>query len=137
MSAAFVTLTASRAATSVCRRAISVSSSAHAAWYPRTRFAGDDVVVVRVAVDDAAAEAGQGGHDLGLEPREGELDPQAPPRVRDQGYRVANRARAAEVPLEVRPLRGRMREVQEGPVHLPEQPAHPGEEVRVVRPRLR
>ena len=40
----------------------------------RARIAHEHVVVVGVAVDHAAAQAGQGGHDLGLEEGEEALD---------------------------------------------------------------
>ena len=101
------------------------------------RIAHDDVVVVGVAVDHAASQAGQRGHNLGRVSVEGALHERPARPVGDRAHLVADPARAREVPLQVRPFRRRVREVEEGPVHLAEQSAQAAEELRRVRPRLR
>ncbi len=99
------------------------------------RRADQDVVVVRVAVDDAASQAGEGGHDLRLEAREHPLDERPPLRLAHVPECAADPRGAREVPLEV-PVGLGVVEAGEGRVELAEQPPEAYQHLRRARSGL-
>ena len=99
------------------------------------RRAHDHVVVVRVAVDDSPAKAGERGHDLRLVAGERPLDERAAPGVGHVGESALDPRGAGEVPREVA-VGGRVLEVPQGPVHLAEDAAQVGEQLRWARAGL-
>ena len=99
------------------------------------RRAHDHVVVVRVAVDHSAPKAGERGHDLRLVAGERPLDERATPGVGHVVERAPDPRGAGEVPREVAVGR-RVLEVPQGPVHLAEEAAQVGEQLRRARAGL-
>ena len=100
-----------------------------------TGRAHEDVVVVGVAVDDAAPQAGERRRDLGLVTGERPLDEGPPCRVLHVVERAADPRGAGEVPLEVAVGLGVL-EARERLVHLAEEPAEAEEQLRAARAGL-
>ena len=96
----------------------------------------DHVVVVRVPVDQAAPQAGEGGRHLRLVPRERPLDERATAGIGDAVERPADPAGAREVPGEVA-VGVRVIEAREGAVHLAEQPSERAQQLRRAGAGLR
>ena len=94
--------------------------------------ADQDVVVVRVAVDDAASQAGEGGHDLRLVAREHPLDERPPLRLPHVPEGAADPRGAGEVPLEVAVGLGVV-EAREGRVELAQHPPEARQQLRRAR----
>ena len=89
----------------------------------------DHVVVVRVAVDHRAPEAGEGGHDLRLVADERPLDEGTARGTLHLVDRTADPGGPGEVPREVGTMGGRVLEVPQGLVHRAEGASQTGEQL--------
>ncbi len=85
------------------------------AWQTARLDPREDVVLVGVGVDDAPAQAGQGGRGLGVVAGQDLFDEGASARVGDQIEMFADPAGAREVPLEL-PAGRRVGEARQGEV---------------------
>ena len=90
---------------------------AHDLSGPRRNRPDKSVVIVAIAIDDAAPEAVEAGNSLLLEQIQEMLSKSAPLGVNDRGKHLEGPKRPAEIPLQNAVCR-RVRKIQEGRVHL-------------------
>ena len=104
------------------------------AWLDVWR-ADQQIVIVRVAVNDASAQAREHRRNLVLVLDQAALHHGAASRICDRAEMLANPAGAREIPLELT-LRGGMRKIDQRSVDLPEQPANAVQQLGAMRAGL-
>ncbi len=104
---------------------------------PGRRLRYEDVVVVRVAVDDARPQARQQRSRPSVELRGEALDPLPPRRILHvREILLHDSATPPEVPVQLAPRRG-VRKALQGPVDRPEKLSEVAQELPALRPRAR
>src|SRR5579864_5079025 len=99
---------------------VHISEIDHADYFSRLRprWADQHIVIVGIAVNDAATQGWQGGNYFRLVKRKELFDERTLRRIPDVRQKLPNPTRSRKVPFQV-PMRSRMREMRERDPHLP------------------